>query len=133
MVPAVDMSVLAKVMTKQIITFISMIEETKKGKLGESDDKFDDPVSLSSTCSSVNVDDLWNFIPHCSSKQALLVMCLIYTLMQRGVLGMYVTFAQLRPNHMCDQGNDVLLSSTCANVKVLCQIKQLATFLILVR
>ena len=58
-----------------------MLEETKKANHDESDD-----TSLSSSCSSVNVDGLWDIIPHCSFKQALLVMCLIYTLMQRGVL-----------------------------------------------
>ena len=100
-----------------------MTEETKKCKLDESDDS----ISLSSSCSSVNVDGLWNLIPHCSTKQALLVMCLIYTLMQRGVLGMYVTFAQLRPDHMCDNSNDVLLSSSCVNVEVLCLLEQLHT------
>ena len=45
-----------------------------------------DTISLSSTCSSVNVDGLWNIVPHCSLRQTGLVICITFTLMQRGIL-----------------------------------------------
>ena len=49
-------------------------------------DKQADTVSVSSSCSSVNVDGLWKIVPHCSLRQTALVMCVTFTLMQRGII-----------------------------------------------
>ena len=35
---------------------------------------------------SVTADDVWDVVPNCSIKQALLVTCIVYTLMHRVVL-----------------------------------------------
>ena len=95
-------------------------------------------LSVSSNGSSVNVDGLWNIVPHCSLKQAFLITCVAFSLMNRGVLVsrvtcfncgykvkldmqvIYVSFAQIRPNHVCDQSktnsNDVTYDA-CANAQ----------------
>ena len=91
-----------------------------------------DAISVSSSSSSVNVDGMWDIISHCSLKQAMLVTCLGFTLMHRGVLvrlgfsvivclrlkAIYPMFAQLRPSHVCENplGNDI--SDACIDVKV---------------
>ena len=90
-----------------------------------------DAISVSSSSSSANVDGMWDIISHCSIKQAMLVTCLGFTLMHRGVLvrlafrvSVYVLktnypmFAQLRPSHVCENplGNDI--SDACIDVKV---------------
>ena len=51
-----------------------------------------DTISVSSSGSSVNVDQLWNILPHCSMKQAFLVTCVAFSLMNRGILVSVASF-----------------------------------------
>ena len=48
-----------------------------------------------------------NILPHCSLKQSLLIFCVTFTLMQRGILVIYPSFAQIRPDFECDADREV--------------------------
>lgn len=56
------------------------------GKQDEPEIECEAQIHGTSSHASVTADDVWDIMPHCSVKQALLITCIVYTLMHRGVL-----------------------------------------------